>query len=517
MSIKKIKTFTNIWLSGHEITIEADTNQALPTIEIIWLPDASIKESKERIRATFRNLHIELPKQKIILNLAPSHIKKIWTNFDLPMAIAILLIIKWEYIQDKKWISNSLFFWELGLDGEIKRVNWLLPSIISAINKGYDTFFIPKENSHELEYIPNINVFPIQHFQEILNHFLYEKTITQLPKNKNIKFLTQNHEFESDFWHIKWHLIAKRAATIAAAGMHNILFIGPPWSWKTMLSKSMQSILPPLNFNEILEISQMYSLVGKLSKSQPLITKRPFRQIHHTASQIAIVGGGRTLTPWEVSLAHHGILFFDELTEFPREVLEVLRQPLEDKKITISRVSGSVLYPANFMFVASMNPCKCGFYKDNEKQCHCSLTSIQKYQAKISWPLLDRIDMIIEVQRENIDKLLEFNIQEENSKSLQQKVLKAREKQQKRYQNTKISNNAGISAKHINEFIPLNTETKEFLHKMADKLELSWRVIHRIMKIARTIADMNDKDQINTQHLAEALQYRSKSMFLWNI
>jgi len=289
--------------------------------------------------------------------------------------------------------------------------------------------------------------------------------------------------------------------------------IGAPGSGKTMMSKAMKSILPPLNFDEILEVSQIYSVVGKLNKELPLITQRPFRQIHHTASRFSIIGGGTQLTPGEVSLAHKGILFFDELTEFPRETLEVLRQPLEDRTINISRVSGSVEYPANFMFIASMNPCKCGYYKDKQKPCSCSHLEIKRYQSKISGPLLDRIDIILEIPRENIDTILEHH-QGENSESLRQKVVAARALQQQRFQGRSIKANAHMTAKELQEMIPLSSECKDFLSQAANSLNLSGRVVHRTIKLARTIADMNNEESILIKHLAEAIQYRSRTMFI---
>jgi len=429
------------------------------------------------------------------------------------MALALLLLVQGGRIHHPEHIKEGLFFGELGLDGSVKRINGLLPSVLSAKKKGRKHFFIPKENIFELEYIPDITVYPIQHFQELIDYFCVDKELPLITGKKDIQELQRTGDIEADFAYIKGQIFAKRALAIAAAGFHNALMIGAPGSGKTMLSKAMKSILPPLDFSEILEVSQIYSVVGKLNKEQPLITRRPFRQIHHTASRFSIIGGGTQLTPGEVSLAHKGILFFDELTEFPRETLEVLRQPLEDRIVNISRVSGSVEYPANFMFIASMNPCKCGYFKDRVKPCNCSSMDIKRYQSKISGPLLDRIDMILEIPRENIDTILEHQ-QGENSESLRTKVVSARKLQQERFKDSNLKANAHMTAKEIQQIIPLDDRCKDFLSQAANSLNLSGRVVHRTIKLARTIADMNQEASIQIKHLAEAIQYRSKTMFI---
>lgn len=512
--VRTTKTFINIWLQWHEIVVEADSNKSLPNIEIIWLPDTAIKESKERLRSTFRNAWINLPRQKFILNLAPSDIKKVGTSFDLSMAIAIYILIQEWNIAQIKDIDKFLFFWELGLDWTIKRVNWLLPSVISAIKKWYKDFFIPKDNLYELEYISWINIYPFENFTQVINFLSGKDKIKPICTAKDIQTLySETTNIDQDFENIKWQIIAKRALWIAASWLHNILMVWAPWSGKTMLSKALQSILPPLSFSEILEVSQIYSVVWKLNKDTPLIIQRPFRQVHHTASKISIVWWWASLTPGEISLSHKWILFFDELTEFPRETLEVLRQPLEDKIVNISRVSWSVSYPANFMFVASMNPCKCWYYKDPEKACTCGIHEIKKYQSKISWPLMDRIDMILEIPREKIDNLLE-NTKWESSESIKKKVMNARSIQKERFKWTNISSNANMTPKDIDKFISLNSESKDFLSTAANKLTLSPRVIHRIIKLWRTIADMEWDNTLQVKHLAEAMQYRSKTMFV---
>lgn len=512
--VRRTKTFTNIGLQGYEILVEADSNKSLPNIDIIGLPDAAIKESKERLRATFRNVGIELPLHKFVLNLSPSDIRKVGTSFDLSMAVAIFILINEWKIKHIADIDKSLFFGELGLDWSIKRVNWLLPSVISAIKKWYKDFFVPKDNLYELEYISWINVYPFDSFLDLIDCLSGKKELVPINVAKNIKDLQiSKSTFDVDFEHVKWQLMAKRALWIAAAWLHNVLMVGAPGSGKTMLSKAMQSILPPLSFEEILEISQIYSVVWKLNKETPLIVQRPFRQVHHTASKISIVWGWSALTPWEISLAHKWILFFDELTEFPRETLEVLRQPLEDKEINISRVSWSVSYPANIMFIASMNPCKCGYYKDPEKQCTCNMNEIKKYQSKISGPLMDRIDMILDIPRENIDNLLE-NVKWESSQVLRQKVIKAWNIQKERFKWTNIASNAGMWSKDIDKFISLSSESKDFLSVAANKLTLSPRLIHRIIKLGRTIADMEWDWDLKVKYLAEAMQYRDKTMFV---
>ncbi len=514
--VRMTKTFTNVWLDGYEILVEADCNRSLPGIEIIWLPDAAIKESKERLRATFRNVGILLPNKRFVLNLAPSDIRKVGTSFDLSMAVAILVLLHEWSINHKKDLQKYLFFGELWLDGKIKRVNWLLPSVISAIKKWYKDFFVPSENLYELEYISGINIYPLDSFDQLVWYFIDWLDLNCISESKDVEKLYDiKFDFDVDFEHIKWHILAKRALSIAAAGLHNLLMVWAPGSGKTMLSKALKSVLPPLWFQEILEVSQIYSVVGKLNKEHPLIVQRPFRQVHHTASKISIVWWWSNLTPWEVSMAHKWVLFFDEITEFPRETLEVLRQPLEDKNISISRVSGSVNYPANFMFVASMNPCKCGYYKDPERACTCSINDVKNYQSKISGPLMDRIDMILEIPRENIDKLLD-NIKWESSQSIRDKIIKAWHIQKQRFAGTNIVSNSDMGSNDIDKYIPLSDEIKEFLTNASEKLVLSPRVVHRIIKLARTIADMEWVENLEIKHLAEAMQYRSKSMFVDN-
>lgn len=514
MSIQRVTTFATVGLQWFPIQVEVDANRALPTIEIIWLPDAAIKESKERIRATFRNVWVDLPQRKIVLNLAPSDIKKVGTSFDLPMAMAILLLIYEGNVSHADNLSEFLFFGELWLDGSLRRVDGLLPSVLSAVQQWYTHFFVPEENKYELEYIPGIYIYPLQHFSQLLQYFVHGWEIPCIADTKSIDDLYNRVvQYPVDFADIKWHMLPKRALAIAAAWLHNLLMVGSPGSGKTLLAKWMQSILPPLGFEEILEVSQIYSLVGKLGKEHPLIIDRPFRQVHHTASKVSIVGWWQQLKPGEISLAHKGILFFDELPEFPREVLEVLRQPLEDKLINISRASGSVSYPANVMFIATMNPSPCGYYKDPEIECTSLLNDIKRYQSKISGPLMDRIDMILEIPREKVDRLLDVE-KSESSSVIRERVLNAWRKQQERFAGTDIVSNADIWPKYIDQFIPLEQQAKDFLTTASQKMHLSGRVIHRMMKLARTIADYEWVAQVSVSHLAEAMQYRSKTMFV---
>jgi len=513
--IAKIRTYTTIGLVWNEVTIEADSNRSLPWIEIIWLPDAAIKEAKERIRSTFRNVGISFPPQKIVLNLAPSNLKKIGTSFDLPMAVAILLLLDHVDLSQQELFTKALFFGELGLDGSIKRVDWLLPCIISAYKQWRKIFFVPEDNIDEIKYISNITIYPVKDFNHIVKQWHNEICILPL-YGWSVKLSNNTISTSStllDLQEIKWHILAKRALTIAAAWMHNILMIGPPGSWKTLLAKGIHSILPPLTFDQVIEVSQIYSVVWWLSATQPLITTRPFRSVHHTASKIAIVWWWQQLQPWEISLAHLGILFFDELPEFPTEVLEVLRQPLEERSITISRASWSVQYPADVILVAAMNPCKCGYYKDKEKSCSCGLHEIKKYQSKISWPLLDRFDMLLEVPREQVKTVLQEQ-QGESSQTIKTTVYECWLRQQKRYETTDISTNAQLSAKWIEKYIKLSIETQEILIQAAKQLHLSTRVVHRTIKLARTIADLEGVDLVKKQHILEAIQYRAKSMFV---
>lgn len=505
-----IKTFATFGLEGHEVTIEADANKALPTIEIIWLPDAAVKEAKERIRATFRNVELTLPSKKIILNLAPSDIKKVGTGFDLPMAAAILLLLH-ENTFHREILPKSLFFGELWLDGSVRKAQGLLPAVISAKKRWYSWFFVPQDNVYELRYIDGVNVCPLISFGELVRYFVEWQKIHVEESDASLP--VEDFKSSIDFSTIKGHFMAKRALSLAAAWAHNFLMVWPPGSWKTLLAKALASILPPLSFDEMIELSQIYSLVGKLTERSPMVISRPFRSVHHTASKVSIVWGGAQLHPGEITLAHKWVLFFDELPEFPREVLEVLRQPIENKEVTISRAIGSVTYPADSMFVAAMNPCKCWYYQDRQKHCICSVQEVARYQSKVSWPLLDRLDMIVEVPREDVETIFE-KTNPESSKQLRERVVLAWEIQQRRYAWTTIASNAGLGAREIAQYISLDEKTEEFLKQAVQKLVLSGRAIHRILKLSRTIADFEQKQNVLLEHVAEALQYRSKTMFV---
>jgi magnesium chelatase family protein len=505
--ISKVFTVSNIGLETFLITIEADLNKALPTIEIVWLADTSIKEAKERIRAAFRNLNIKLPNRKFVINLSPSNIKKSWNRYDIPIAISILQLVLDNL--DSKLISESIFVWELWLDGSIKPIQWIIPVIVKWKQEWFKYFFVPEENKAEASFIKWVNIVAVKNLEQ-LNSFLSREKELEFVKTNDIEY---KNEYEVDFADIKWNLLQKRALMLAASWMHNILMVWPPWSWKTMLAKAIKWILPPLSENEILETSMIYSIKWLLSKENPIVSTRPYRAVHHTASSISIIWWWAQLQPGEISLANNWILFFDELPEFPRQVLEVLRQPLEDKKIVISRASGSTSYPAKFMFVSAMNPCKCGYFQDREKQCTCSLNEVKKYQWKISWPLLDRFDIILEVPRQHIDKILS-NKEEESSEKIREKVIKAWEIQNERFKNEKINFNSQMDAKLIQKYCPLSENIQILLKQASEKMSLSARAIHRIIKLARTLADLDSSESIEQNHILEALQYRSKSMFV---
>lgn len=512
--LNNIKTYSSIWLKWYEIIIEIDSNKSIPWIEIIWLPDSSIKESKERIRSTFKSIWVQLPNKKIIINLSPSYIKKNWTKFDLPIAIAILIDILWKN-KEINFLDDCLFFWELWLDWSVKKINWLLPCVISWFKDWYKNFFIPYENLNEIKYIEHINIFPIKNFSQIY-WLLSENIQIESIKWESFDFSKFNID-ENIMWFdsIIWHINCKRALSIAVAWMHNVLMIWPPWSWKSILAKAIPTISPILTYNEILEVSQIYSIWWMLWSNNELIYKRPFRNVHHTASKISIIWWWTNIIPWEISLAHKWVLFFDELPEFPRDVLEVLRQPLENKKVVISRASWNIEYPCDFMFIWAMNPCKCWYYKDSLKECSCTINEIKKYQSKISWPILDRFDIIIDVKRENAENIVNMELSQNiQTNKLKEDVSKAFEIQKKRFKDLKLNFNSQMWINHLDNFKFLWNEEKNFLSLATKKLDLSTRTVVKMIKLSRTIADIQWDEKINNSHIAQALQFRSKNYFI---
>jgi magnesium chelatase family protein len=502
-----IKTISPRGLEGKEITVEIDSNRSLPTIEIIGLPDNAIKESRERLRASYRACGIEIPPRKFVINLAPSDVRKSGTLFDLAIAVALLCCIADEARKHREECDQGLFFWELGLDGSVRKVQGILPAMIAGIRRWHRIFFIPADNVHEVRYVRDVIVYPVSHFRDMVAYIIEETDMIAMEPHEieqHERSLWSRSVLES----IQGHGYAKRVLAIGVSGFHAMLMVWPPGVGKTLLAKWIPELLPAMSFEDMMEVNQLYSLVGKLDDAGWFIHQRPFREVHHTASKASIIGWGQQVLPWEISLAHKGVLFLDELPEFPRDVLDTLRQPLEEKKIHISRVSGHIQYPAHFLFLAAMNPCVCGYYGDRERACRCSVAAVKKYQQRVSGPLLDRIDIIVSLKREGVWGVLGGVSQEESTSTIREKIACAWEMQKKRYAGSGYYANADVGVADIWKYIPLDDECRSLLNHAKEKLQLSLRVIHKTMKIARTIADYMGSETVMKEHILEALQYR---------
>ncbi len=500
--IAKVKSYTLIGLVGETIEVETDVNNGLPAFDIVGLADTAVKESKDRVRSAMKNSGMRLPVKKITVNLAPADVKKEGSFLDLALAVCVLTATE----QVMPTETEYVFLGELSLDGGLRKINGVLPIIISAINHGYKNFIIPKENVKEASFVQGVNVYGANNLREVVMHLSGEQPIEPTPTAEFEKECADKI-YDSDISLVKGQKTAKRALEVAVSGGHNLIFVGAPGTGKTMLAKCIPSIMPDMTFEEALETTKIHSVVGLVREEDGIVRARPFRSPHHTASMIAMTGGGIKVKPGEISLAHNGVLFLDEMPEYSRSTLESLRQPLEDRVISVSRATGRVTYPASFMLCGSMNPCPCGNYGSTEKECTCTPSQIAKYKARISGPLLDRID--IQVQVDDVKYVDLVKDEEcETSQEVRKRVNKAREIQKQRFVNDGIRTNAEMGEKHLKKYCKLSVDCEKVLQTAYDTLNLSPRARSRIIKVARTIADMEDSADIKIKHILEAVSYR---------